>query len=127
MAPASVFHCSSASTPTSPGPGRWIAPVFTATRISVWMVAAWEQIMRFKEMLMPRFFFGVLASAVKTTAPRAVVLWAAVIVALSGALMSGCGGSSTESKQLSQAVTANRLGITSTYLADNNGYVHING
>jgi hypothetical protein len=64
---------------------------------------------------------------IKAALPRTAIWLTVSTLLLSGAVLSGCGGSSTESKQVSQAVTANRLGITSTYLQENNGYVHING
>src|SRR5690606_3502595 len=35
--------------------------------------------------------------------------------------------SSDESRHIAQTVTANKLGIVSTHLQENNGYVHING
>jgi hypothetical protein len=68
-----------------------------------------------------------LAAALKAALPRTAIWLTAATLVFSSAVLSGCGGSSTESKQVSQAVTANRLGITSTYLQENNGYVHING
>lgn len=69
---------------------------------------------------------GRLTATRKTGSPRSLFWLTASSLILSAAL-SGCGGSSTESKQVAQAVTSNRLGITSIYLQENNGYVHING
>lgn len=42
--------------------------------------------------------------------------------------LGGCGGGSTdEGRNFAQTAEANKYGIVSTYLEENNGYVHING